>query len=115
MAFLSRGLGAASGVFVQPAGWLARNGWNIAKLAIPALGGLAGGLALSETIRPSATYVSGGAPIYTTTTPGAQSDPFSSIMNMLPSMMMMMMMIPMISNMSKLSSSKRSSDDEEDE
>lgn len=108
------GLGGrlTSGAFIQPAGWLARNGWNIAKIAVPTIGGIAGGLALSEAIRPTATYQSGGAPIYfPPTQQTTSSDPMSSMMNMLPTMMMMMMMIPMMSNMSKMADQKKDSGD----
>jgi len=104
LAFLASLGSKASGAFVQPAGWLARNGWNIAKVAIPTIGGIAGGLALDQAIRPTTTQNTGGAPIINNTTPSTGTDPLSSMMNMLPTMMMMMMMLPMMKNMSSAAS-----------
>lgn len=75
------------------ANWFQRNAWPIAKVAIPAIGGLVGGMALQQQLTgPTTGYNSGGAPI-TIINPapsGSGSDALGGLMNSLPNLMLMM-------------------------
>jgi len=86
--------------------WFQRNGWTLAKIGIPLIGGIAAGMGISELVRPTSSYNSGGAPIVVQAPASQGSDLTSSFMNMMPTMMMMMMMLPMMQNMGKTAAAK---------